>query len=298
VIADHRPELVAFAELVGPTDPVTPVGGRTDWDVGGAPQEGSREVRAPSGVVEFEPAEMTVTCGAGTPVRQLQERLQESGQRVALPARGDATVGGVLAVGRSSARRLGDGLARDTLLQLVYVDSNGVLVRNGGPTVKNVSGFDLCKLMVGSLGTLGLLAEVTLRCLPVPERSQWFESHSDPFGLRSRLYRPVSILWDGSQTWVLLEGNGTDVDQQASELDLAPCPGPPPIPTGGHESLRPGLLEEIQGEFMAEIGVGVVHRPHPVPPATVEPGVSRLCAEIKRRFDPSGRLNPGRSVLA
>ena len=91
---------------------------------------------------------------------------------MALPPGG--TVGGALAVGRCGIRRLGDGPVRDTLLQARYVSAAGEVVKAGGPTVKNVSGFDLCRLLVGSQGTLGFLGEVILRTRPRPAASQWF----------------------------------------------------------------------------------------------------------------------------
>jgi len=295
---EFRPAVVGFAEEVGTSGPVVVVGGRTQWDIGGPADPKARELRAPAGVAEFEPAEMTVTCGAGTLVSDLQEELAASGQRVVLPQLPGATVGGVLAVGRSGIRRLGDGHLRDALLRVVYVDARGDLIRNGGPTVKNVSGFDLCRLMVGSLGTLGLVAEVTLRCLPVPASSRWFSTTVDPLELRSNLYRPTSILWDGRTTWVLLEGNPEDVDHEAVAQGLKPSEGPPPVPSGGRESRRPRELAGLEGQFLAEVGVGTVHRPFPVDPPSADERVTALCAEIKQRFDPDSRLNPGRTAGA
>ena len=99
--------LEEFAREVGDTDPVTCVGGRTQWGVGGLPSPEAREVHAPSGVVTFEPAEMTVRVRAGTTVAALDAVLAEGGQMVPLdPAvAAQATVGGVLAVGRSGVRR-------------------------------------------------------------------------------------------------------------------------------------------------------------------------------------------------
>ena len=96
--------LDAFAASVGTDGPVAVVGGRTAWDVGGEPEAEVRLVAAPVGVVEYEPAEMTVRVGAGTPVATLHAVLAEAGQITALPSGPDgagATVGGVLAVGRS-----------------------------------------------------------------------------------------------------------------------------------------------------------------------------------------------------
>ena len=287
-----------FAAEVGPDGPVTVVGGRTQWDVGGEPDGEAKEVTAPAGIYEYDPAEMTVRCGAGTTVAELQAELGEAGQMVPFdPVTPEAaTVGGLLSVGQSGLRRLRYGPMRDLLLQVIFVNAEGELVKAGGPTVKNVSGFDLCRLLVGAIGTLGLFAEVILRCYPLPERSQWFVSDADPFALHDRLYRPSTILWDGATTWVLLEGHPDDVAAQAELGELGPGNGQPALPTGGRESLRPRDLPSVTGEFVAEVGVGVVHRPNPVS-APPQPQTTALQHRIKAAFDPSGRLNPGRTVI-
>ncbi|MGH9268654.1 MAG: FAD-binding oxidoreductase, partial [Acidimicrobiales bacterium] len=138
--------LEAFAAEVGGTGPVVAVGGRTQWELGGPPGAGCREVRAPAGVVAFEPAEMVVRCRAGTTVAELGAAVGERGQMVPLdpadPSR--ATVGGVLAAGQSGLRRLRYGPVRDLLLETRFVTAEGRLVRAGAPVVKNVTGYDLC----------------------------------------------------------------------------------------------------------------------------------------------------------
>ena len=289
--------LAVFAVEVGATDPVVVVGGRTQWDVGGLPAPGAREVRAPVGLVEHEPAEMTVRVRAGTTVADLDAALAVHGQTVALPDWPGATVGGVLAVGRSGVRRLGYGPVRDTLLEARFVNAWGRLVKAGGPTVKNVSGFDLCRLLVGSLGTLGLLGEVVLRTRPVPQASQWFAGEVDPFAVHARLHRPVSVLWDGVTTWVLLEGHPDDVAAQARTAGVTETDGGPPLPP--HRwSLRPGDLTDLEGRFVAEVGVGVVHRDEPPPERPVDAAVADLHRRLRSELDPAGRLNPGRDALS
>jgi FAD/FMN-containing dehydrogenase len=288
-------DLEGFAADVGDNGPVTIAG----LGSRGGAVAGARCVAAPSGIDWIEAEEMTVQCGAGTPVADLDAALAEVGQTVALPPGG--TVGGALAVGRSGLRRLGHGHVRDCLLQARYVDGRGRIVKAGGPTVKNVSGFDLCRLLVGSWGTLGFLGEVILRTRPRPRYEQWYTSSADPFDLLARLYRPASVLWDGSRTWVLLEGHPDDVERQASTTGLVAGDPPSELPTGGRWSMPPRQLADAlpgTGRFVAEVGVGVVHHEHPQPPRQVDPVVRRLHHRIKHEFDPHGRLNPGLDVLA
>jgi FAD/FMN-containing dehydrogenase len=290
-------DLIAFAAEVGKDDPVTVVGGGTHWDVGGGVHPSARQVRAPVGVAPYDPAEMTVRCGAGTTVRDLDAVLAEHRQTVALPDWDGATVGGVLAVGRCVFGRHGFGPVRDVWVEARKVAARGTVVKAGGPTVKNVSGFDLCRMLVGSLGTLGFLAEVVLRVRPLPMASRWFTTIADPFALFSRLHHPTSLLWDGTTTWALLEGHPDDVDEQARANALDPAGAPPPLPAG-RRSMRPSALRTLAGTsgFVAEIGVGVVHTNEPGSDAEREPDRIDLHHQLKMAFDPSGRLNPGRRV--
>ncbi|MFN0092753.1 MAG: FAD-binding oxidoreductase [Acidimicrobiales bacterium] len=293
--------LEAFAEEVGAEGPVAAAGGRTQWSLGGELDPAARVVRAPAGICEYNPAEMTVRVLAGTPTDELAAALGERGQYANLPVRPGGTVGGALAAGRSTLGRLGRGPIRETLLQLRWVSAEGVLVKAGGPVVKNVTGFDLCRLAVGSLGTLGLFGEVILRTRPLPAVSRWFAGEVEPWGLRSRFYWPGAILWNGSRTWLLLEGHAGDVADDAAvaaRLGLAETDSPPDL--GPHRlSLRPSALPGFAAPegFVAEVGVGVVHLRAPAPPPAVDPVVAELNQRVKAAFDPIGRLNPGRRVL-
>jgi glycolate oxidase FAD binding subunit len=240
---------------------------------------------------------MTVSCGAGTPIADLSAALREVGQRTVLPPGG--TVGGALAVGRSGVRRLGDGPMRDALLQARYVGADGVTVQAGGPTVKNVSGFDVCRLLVGSRGTLGFLGEVILRTRPIAQHSQWFTTEVvDPTELFASLHRPTSVLWDGSSAWALLEGHPADVEAQATRASLRASDGPPDLPTHRH-LVAPGTQIAVgqtlaAGTFVAELGLGVIHAvPDALPADPPDAAVTTVQARVKQQFDPAGRLNPG-----
>lgn len=271
--------------LFAGTEPLVAVGGGTQF----TPPEGVRQVRADTGIVAYEPAEMVVRVRAGTTVAELDAALAQGDQMVpldpAVPER--ATVGGVLAAGESGLRRLRYGPVRDTLLEVRYVSADGRMVKAGGPVVKNVSGFDLCRLLVGSRGTLGVIAEVVLRVHPRPPVARWLMGAGDPFEARRRLFRPSSILWDGEMTWVLLEGHPADVAAEADALGpgFVDAAGPPPLPA--HRwSLRPSELPKLTGRFVAEVGVGTVHRKDPQPARPVHP----LHERVRAQFDPARRF--------
>lgn len=126
------------------------------------------------GIVAYEPAELYVTARAGTPLAELEEALAARGQRLGCePPRfgGRGTVGGMVAAGLSGPRRPWSWAVRDVVLGVRCVNGRGEILTFGGRLMKNVAGFDAARLMAGSLGTLAVLLEVTLRVDPVPEAS-------------------------------------------------------------------------------------------------------------------------------
>jgi hypothetical protein len=302
VLTDAR--LLEFADDVGDTDAVAVEGARTRWHVGGDLALGARVVRAPSGVLDYQPEEMIVRVLAGTSVDDLHAELSARGQRTAL-ARRAGTVGGALAVGENDVSVLGRGRIRDCVLQMRYVSAEGRVIKCGGPTVKNVSGFDVPRLMVGSLGTLGLIGEVILRTNPIPAVSTWITSDdADPFSVPDVVLKPSVVLWDGERTWIELEGHRADVRVQEQSLmgsgTWTACKGPPDLPL--HRwSLRPQdlrLLDRSEmGPFVASVAVGTVFATVAQPPRHVAVPLVELSRRIKREFDPTGRLNPGRSPV-
>ncbi len=299
-----RDALDAFARAIGASGPVAVEGGRTRWSLGGAPAQGTRLVRAPAGVVEHRLEEMTVRVLAGTSVAALHALLAEAGQRSALPERG-GTVGGALAVGENALSSLRRGRVRDALLEVTYVSGDGRLVTGGAPTVKNVSGFDLPRLMVGALGTLGLIAEVVLRTQPLPSTSRWLvAADADPFAVKDAARSASCVLYDGERTYVELEGHEVDVEADLGILGhlarFGAASGPPPLPPR-RWSLSPGDLRRLDptatGPFVASIGVGLVFASLARPAPAVAEGVRALSRAMKAAFDPEGRLNPGRDPL-
>jgi glycolate oxidase FAD binding subunit len=169
--------LDALCELMAAADAgevaVAPYGGGTQIEIGAAPArlDAAIVTRRLSRLVDYQPDDMTITVEAGMPVAELQATLAERGQFLPLdpplPAR--ATIGGTVAANASGPWRCAYGSARDWLIGVRVVAPDGRIVKGGGRVVKNVAGYDLCKLYTGSLGTLGVLAELTFKVMPRPE---------------------------------------------------------------------------------------------------------------------------------
>jgi glycolate oxidase FAD binding subunit len=124
-----------------------------------------------TGIVEHAVGDMTVTVKSGTRFMELQSYLGKHNQKVSLdpPFAEYATIGGVTAANESGPKRLGYGSARDAVIGLRVVYPDGTIIRTGGKVVKNVAGYDMNKLFIGSMGTLGVISEVTLKLRPMPK---------------------------------------------------------------------------------------------------------------------------------
>ncbi len=138
----------------------------------GNPDEGEvLSTRALAGVVDYQPKELVLTARAGTPLAEIEALLAEQNQMLAFEPPhfgGTATLGGSIAAGLSGPRRPYAGAARDFVLGVRMIDGTGQPLRFGGQVIKNVAGYDVSRLMVGALGTLGLITEVSLKVLPQP----------------------------------------------------------------------------------------------------------------------------------
>jgi glycolate oxidase FAD binding subunit len=147
-------------------------GGGTKDFYGGAPRGETLDTRVYSGIVDYEPSELVVTARCGTPLAELEATLEKNQQMLAFepPRFGEAaTIGGCVAAGLSGPRRAAAGALRDFVLGVKTIDGRGRLLAFGGQVMKNVAGYDVSRLLAGSLGTLGLIAEVSLKVLPRPK---------------------------------------------------------------------------------------------------------------------------------
>ena len=182
-VDDVAPALVAFPEdeeqlcdvlrLAGEHDAtVFPRGGGSHLRLGAAPERVDMvlSVERLRRQLAYEPGDMTTTVQAGMPLGELQDVLKAEGQFVALdpPATAATTIGGVIAVNASGPRRLLYGTARDVVLGLGVTGADGTRSKAGGRVVKNVTGYDLTKLYIGSLGTLAVIHELTFKVHPLP----------------------------------------------------------------------------------------------------------------------------------
>src|SRR6266511_3857532 len=129
------------------------------------------DTRGHSGIVTYEPSELVITARCGAKLSEIEATMRERGQMLAFepPHFGeDATLGGAVAAGLSGPRRQAAGALRDFVLGVKIMDGRGEVLSFGGQVMKNVAGYDVSRLMAGSLGTLGIILEISLKALPLP----------------------------------------------------------------------------------------------------------------------------------
>jgi glycolate oxidase FAD binding subunit len=210
-----------------------PIGGITDGDV--------LSTSALSGIELYEPGALTLVAKAGTSLAEIEAALEAEGQRLAfepmdhrvlLGTQGTPTVGGMVAVNASGPRRIQVGACRDSLLGVKFVEGRGEHITNGGRVMKNVTGYDLVKLMAGSYGTLGVLTEVALKVLPRPETEATLIIHGadlssavsamsaalgSPYEVSGAAHFPLTSD-DRSDTRLRIEGSDASVAYRLGEL--------------------------------------------------------------------------------
>ena len=207
------------SSLGGPTvNSTTPDGSRVE---GRGPAPTLLDLRPYRGIVDYEPSELVITARCGTPLSEIEAALADRGQFLAFEPPsfgGDPTIGGVIAAGLSGPRRMYAGAARDFVLGATLLDARGQTLRFGGQVMKNVAGFDVSRLLCGSLGILGIITEVSLKVLPRPraEETLRFEMPAreaiDAFNRWSGQPLPLSgAAWCAGVAWIRLSGAASAV---------------------------------------------------------------------------------------
>ncbi|HEU5027311.1 MAG TPA: FAD-binding protein [Spirillospora sp.] len=300
---------------------VSGAGTAAGWGGVPAPADAVLDVTALDGVLSYEPSDMTVTVRAGTPLAALQDVLAGKGQQVALDAgrvgRG-ATVGGLIATGDAGPARHSYGTLRDSVIGITVVLADGTVARSGGQVIKNVAGYDLAKPFHGSLGTLGVIAEATLRLYPLPAATRTVAVECDPaagFELAGRMVadslEPAAVEWYDGRLLARFEGTSAGVARRAAGFeetdpvvwreigDLAVGgPGDTVLRAGTSPSLSPWVADRVRAldaAVSSSVGAGVhTIRLRDVPASVV----SALRDEITDRGGSVSMLRRGTEVPA
>jgi glycolate oxidase FAD binding subunit len=289
---------------------VLTVGGRRHMDRGN-PVEVDAELWTTQldRVVAYEPAEMIVVVEGGMRVGALAELLAANGQEWPVDAPPDATVGGVIAAGVSSPRRLRVGHVRDTVVELELVTGDGRLVRSGARTVKNVTGFDIHRLATGSLGTLGVIVQSALKVRPLPHAAVTATVIGDGLALGATLQREVptaaGVIATPAGAEIRFEGWEDEVGEMSElatravgPMERRPAgtqfPSSPPwldpdaavvLEAAVAPSRIPELVQGLDG-WTALLDVGLVWF------AVTEGAVAQDVTEIRRRAGTLGGIAP------
>ena len=232
-----------LAEAIrGANGPLRVQGGGTR-DIG-RPVAGERLEVGISGVTLYDPGALTLVVGAGTPLAEIEALLAGERQRLGfepmdhrplLGTEGVPTIGGVVAANISGPRRIQAGAARDFTLGARFVDGSGRIIKNGGRVMKNVTGYDLVKLLSGSWGTLGVLSEVSLKVQAVPEAeatlmARGLDLDAAIAALSRALGSPYDVsgaahLGDARGTFVRIEGLAGMVEHRTRALQAGALAG-------------------------------------------------------------------------
>lgn len=209
-------------------EPVSVLGGGTKSFLGGTLVDPPIAMSEYSGIINYEPTELVMTARAGTPLVEIEQRLTASRQMLPFepPVYGpQSTIGGAMASGLSGPRRMHLGSARDAILGVRLINGLGQHLKFGGEVMKNVAGYDLSRLSVGAFGTLGILTEISVKVLPIPEseRTQVLEldaqSALDRMAKIGRSPYPVSAAtWVDGHLSIRISGAGRGVDSAAAAI--------------------------------------------------------------------------------
>ena len=223
VLASHVVDAINDKRILNIT------GGNSKAFYGRKPQGDTLSTIEHSGVTNYEPGELVITARAGTSLDEIESILKKENQRLVFEPphfSESATLGGAIATGLNGACRPWSGSARDSVLGVKIINGKGEIISFGGEVMKNVAGYDVSRLMTGSLGTLGILLEVSLKVLPLSEKIQTIviECSDDNVIQRcieiNKQFLPLSgMAYYQSQLFVRLSGNAASVDAAVKQLD-------------------------------------------------------------------------------
>jgi glycolate oxidase FAD binding subunit len=225
------------------------------------------DTRGYAGIVAYEPTELVVTARCGTSLLELENTLAASGQCLLFepPHFGaGATVGGCVAAGLSGPRRAAAGALRDFVLGLKMVDGRGQVLSFGGQVMKNVAGYDVSRVVAGSLGTLGLIAEVSLKLAPRPQAEKSLRLEAPQARALELMNRwagqplPISAsAWHNGELTVRLSGSGAAVSAAAAKIGGSPVDG----------AFWSGIREQTDAFFAGAEPLWRLSLPSATPPA-------------------------------
>lgn len=223
-----------LGEIAAAGNAVAPIGGGTKLRFGNPLSRDviSLSTKNLNSVLAYEPDDMTVSVEAGATMASVWDTLAERGLTIPIevPAPESETVGGLIATGLCGPRRLGSGSLRDALIGIRAAYPDGTLGSAGGMVVKNVSGFDLMRMHLGALGTLGVIVSANFKVVPAArgeatisvERETIEQLEGDRLAIHSGRIRPIAYeVWRSGDRWseaIRIEGRPATVDQMAREL--------------------------------------------------------------------------------
>lgn len=221
------------------------------------------DTTAYSGIVSYDPTELVITARAGTTLREIGAALSEKKQMLAFePPRFDglATIGGIVASGLSGPRRQAVGAVRDFVLGSALMDGKGQVLHFGGEVMKNVAGYDVSRLLTGSLGTLGLILEVSVKVLPRP-----FAQHTLQFAMgEEEALRQLNVwggqplpisgsCWHDGQLTVRLSGAQAAVDAAIAKMGGSALPDADKFWDGLREQSHAFFADAPQGVWRVSV---------------------------------------------
>jgi glycolate oxidase FAD binding subunit len=267
-----------FAESVraasGRGAPLRLRGGGTKDFYGQALEGEVLDTRAHAGIVSYEPSELVITARCGTKLTEIESAMRERGQALAFepPHFGEgATLGGAVAAGLSGPRRQAAGALRDFVLGVKIMDGRGAVLSFGGQVMKNVAGYDVSRLMVGSLGTLGIILEVSLKVLPLPVAEATLRLELPEDKTIETLNRwggkplPISAsAWTGGELRLRLSGAASAVRAAREKI------GGQPLDAAQAERFWAGIREHTDPYFRNDAPLWRVSVPSTMPPLKLE----------------------------